>query len=191
MRVLLLGAPGSGKGTQAERLAVHFGVEHLSTGELLRAEIASGSALGREAAAYVERGDLVPDSVVEPLITDKVLAASRAGGYVLDGFPRNLHQARLAYDIAVTEGATLQAVVHLEVPEPELLRRLVSRGQGRSDDEEATIRHRLNVYRELTTPLLDYYAGRGLLHTVQADVAPDEVFADILRRLPQRRTASG
>lgn len=183
MRLLLLGAPGSGKGTQARRLAEFYGAAHLATGDLLRAEIAAGTPLGQQVRGYVAAGDLVPDEVVEQLVHDRIVAASRAGGYVLDGFPRTVHQAVAAYEMAREADATVEAVVHLAVPEPELLRRLLARADDRVDDAAATIRHRLEVYHERTEPLLDYYAERGVLTTVDGAADPDAVFADVVGRV--------
>lgn len=176
----MLGPPGSGKGTQGRRLAQRYGIAHLSTGEMLREQIAAGTDLGRRVAGLVAAGDLVPDEVVEGLMHDRVIEASRQGGYVLDGFPRTLHQAVAAYDIAAEAGATVHAVVHLLVPEAVVLERLLGREESRADDDAATIRHRLAVYRERTAPLIDYYAGRQVLVTVDAAGPPDEVFAAIV-----------
>lgn len=179
----MLGAPGSGKGTQARRLGEHFGVAHLSTGEMLRAEIAAATPLGLEVKDIVAAGDLVPDAIVERMVHDRVLEASRRGGYVLDGFPRTIHQAVAAYDIAKEAGATVHAVVHLYVPEEELLARLLGRGEDRLDDDAQTIRHRLEVYHDRTEPLIDYYEGRGVLVTIDGRRPMDDVFATILERL--------
>lgn len=183
MRLLMLGAPGSGKGTQARRLGEHFGVAHLSTGEMLRAEIKAATPLGLEVQGFVAAGDLVPDEIVERLIHDRVIDASRRGGYVLDGFPRTIHQAVAAYDIAKEADATVHAVVHLHVPEEELLGRLLGRGEDRLDDDAQTIRHRLEVYHERTEPLIEYYHGRGVLLTIDGGPPVDEVFTTILDRL--------
>jgi adenylate kinase len=183
VRLLMLGAPGSGKGTQARRLGEHFEVAHLSTGEMLRAEIAAGTPLGREVKDIVAAGDLVPDDIVERLVHDRVLEASRHGGYVLDGFPRTIHQAVAAYDIAKEADATVHAVVHLYVPEDELLTRLLGRGEARLDDDALTIRHRLEVYHERTEPLINYYEGRGVLATIDGRQQVDDVFTTILERL--------
>lgn len=180
----MLGAPGSGKGTQAERLASYFGVPHLSTGEMLRSEVRRGSALGKQVAATLAAGDLVSDEVIEDLLYEPFLSASRSGGFVLDGFPRTLHQAQRAFEIALEAGATLQAVVHLDVPTSVLLERALSRGEGRADDNQATVRHRIEVYDAETQPLVDYYAGRGILVSVDGTGSPDDVFEAILKRLP-------
>ncbi len=185
MRLLMLGAPGSGKGTQARRLAEHFGAEHIATGDMLRAEIAAGTPLGREVEGYVKSGDLVPDEIVERLAHDRVIAASKRGGYVLDGFPRTIHQAHAAYEYAAEAGVTVHAVVYLQVPDEQLLHRMLGRQEDRADDEERTIRHRIEVYHERTEPLIEYYDGRDVLITIDGSQSPDAVFAAILERLPK------
>jgi len=179
MRLLMVGPPGAGKGTQAELLAAHFGIAHLASGDLLRKEVAAGTDIGRVAVTYLERGDLVPDHLVIEMLTGPVLAAAAHGGYVLDGFPRTLAQAEEAYRVArQIEGIELQAVVHLEVGPEELLRRLLARAEaeGRSDDKRATILHRLEVYEAETRPLLAFYAQRGLVVDIDGAQPVDEVF---------------
>jgi adenylate kinase len=186
MRLLLLGAPGSGKGTQARCLASHYRIAHLATGDLLRHEVEQGTALGVKVEGMLAAGDLVPDDLIEDLLFPPFMAASREGGYVLDGFPRTVHQAERAFEFAKEAGTVLQAVIHLDVPHDELLRRALARGQGRADDNEATIRHRLEVYDRDTRPLVEFYAGRDILVTIgEADAmhSPDAVFATILDRL--------
>lgn len=183
MRLLMVAPPGAGKGTQASRLAAHYGIAHLSSGDLFRAEIAAGTGIGRQAATYLDRGDLVPDSLVLEMLAPVVLEAAARGGYVLDGFPRTLAQAEEAYAVASRiEGVELQAVVHLEVPREELLRRLVARAavDGRPDDTEEVITHRLEVYDTETAPMLEFYAGRGLVVDVDGDQPVDEVFTAIV-----------
>lgn len=186
MRLLLVGPPGSGKGTQAGRLAAHYGIAHLASGDLLRREVEQGTPTGKIAAGYIQRGDLVPDEIVLRVIAGPILEAARRGGYVLDGFPRTLHQAKEAYRMAERiDGVELQAVVHLKVGHDELRRRLLYRhGQeGRADDIPATINHRLRVYDAETAPLLDFYARRGLVAEVNGEKHPDKVFADIVAAL--------
>src|ERR1700728_2523367 len=144
MRLLLLAYPGAGKGTQATKLAADYGIEHLSSGDLLREDVAHGTKIGRIAAAYLERGGLVPDDLVFEILSARVLEAARHGGYVLDGFPRTLHQAEEAYSVAQGyQGVTLQAVVYLRVGKEELHHRLQERAgrEGRSDDTETGIAH--------------------------------------------------
>jgi adenylate kinase len=182
MRLLLVAYPGAGKGTQAEKLAAHYRIAHLSSGALLRDEVARGTKIGRIAAGYLERGDLVPDEVVLEMLSARVLEAARSGGYVLDGFPRTLHQAEEAYARAQSvEGVSLQAVVYLRVSNEELHNRLEGRAdrEGRSDDTEAAIAHRFEVFDAQTRPLLDFYAERGLLVEVNGEQPVENVFADI------------
>lgn len=177
----MLGPPGSGKGTQGERLADRYGVPHLSSGELLRAHVRAGTELGRVAQDAMSRGDLIPDDLVIRMIADEVLSPDGTGGFVLDGFPRTVPQATAAYDLARQRGITLHAVVLLEIPYDELIKRLVNRGEedGRTDDNVDTIRHRIDVYQERTLPLVDYYQGRDILLRVDASGTIDEVTAGI------------
>jgi adenylate kinase len=164
-------------------LADHYGVAHLASGDLLRREVAQGTDIGKAAAPYLDRGDLVPDDLVLKMLTIEVLAASVDQGYVLDGFPRTLRQAEAAYQIAKQfDGVTLQAVIHLQVGRDELLRRLLGRArrEGRTDDDEATIQHRLEVYDRETEPLLSFYAERGLVVDIDGEQPIDDVFADIV-----------
>jgi adenylate kinase len=184
MRVIMLAPPGAGKGTQGERIATRYGIPHFSSGELFRAEVASDSELGRRLRGYLEAGDLVPDDLVLSLVTDRVVAAARAsGGYVLDGFPRTLPQAEAAARIAKETSTTVQAVIYLEASAEVLAARLRGRGEGRTDDSAAVSRHRLAVYTEHTKPLLDYYAGRGLVISIDATPPVDEVSDAIFRAL--------
>ena len=185
MRLLLLAPPGAGKGTQGQRLATRFQVRHIAAGDLLRAEAQSGSRLGLGIAAYQARGDLVPDQIVLDLLTPVVVEAAARGGYILDGFPRNLPQATAAAELAARLGVTLQAVVYLHAPEEVLTRRLLGRASqsGRADDTADVIRHRLQVFAETTGPLVPYYTERGILITVDADQRLESVTADIVAGL--------
>jgi adenylate kinase len=159
MRLLMLGAPGSGKGTHGVRIAERYEVPHISTGELLRAHVAEGTKLGRAATAYIDRGDLVPDLLIGAVILDRLVDADAAKGFVLDGFPRTLGQAQAAYGVAQETGMIIDTLLFLDLPHEELMRRLTERGrsEGRADDTEATIRHRIQVYEDKTLPLLDYW----------------------------------
>jgi adenylate kinase len=188
MRLLLLAPPGAGKGTQGERLAGRLGVQHISAGELLRAQARADTAVGREIAAYQQRGDLVPDAIVFEVLTPVVVAAVARGGYILDGFPRTLPQATAAADLGVRLGLTLDAVVYLHAPQAVLVRRLLDRAiqGGRSDDTAAVIRHRLEVFATTTSPLIAYYRDRGILLAVDADQPPEAVTTEILTRLSDR-----
>jgi adenylate kinase len=182
MRLLLIGAPGAGKGTQAERLARRFGIAHISSGDLLRQHVRDQTSLGQTIKSYVGRGDLVPDGVVMDMLRKPVVAAAEAGGYVLDGFPRTVEQAKASFPTAHALGAEVQAAVHLDVAREELVRRLLSRHRG-SDDTEAVIEHRMQVYLDKTVPLLEYYAGREWMFTVDGAQPPDAVHEDIIVRL--------
>jgi adenylate kinase len=182
MRLLLIGAPGAGKGTQAQRLAERFGIAHISSGDLLRQHVRDQTALGRTIKSYVDAGDLVPDAVVMDMLRKPVVAATENGGYVLDGFPRTVDQAKASFPPARALGVEVQAAVHLDVARSELVRRLLARQRG-SDDTEAVIEHRLQVYLDKTVPLLEYYAGREWMFTVDGAQPPDAVHAEILSRL--------
>jgi adenylate kinase len=182
MRLLLVAYPGAGKGTQATRLAAHYGIVHLSSGELLRAEVSKGTRIGKEAAAYLRQGDLVPDELVFEMLTAPLLEAASNGGYVLDGFPRTLHQAEVAYSVAQEiRDIELQAVVYLRMGHDELLKRLQARQdrEKRTDDEGATIAHRFEVFESQTEPLLDFYASRGILLNINGEQSVEAVFGDI------------
>jgi adenylate kinase len=177
LRALLLAPPGAGKGTQGERLGEIYGVPHLATGDLLREHVASGSRIGTEANASMERGELVPDRIVLELVAARIAGPEPLPGFVLDGFPRTLAQAKTAYEWGREHDRTFHAVLSLTVPEDELVRRLLERGRqaGRSDDVEQTIRRRLDVYGASTRPLLDFYADRGVLVEVDGTGAVDAV----------------
>jgi adenylate kinase len=182
MRLLLIGAPGAGKGTQAQRLAERFGIAHISSGDLLRQHVRDHTSLGQTIRSYLDHGDLVPDGAVMDMLRKPVVAAAEAGGYVLDGFPRTVEQAKAAFTVAQSLGAEVQAAVHLDVPREELVGRLLARGRG-SDDTQATIEHRLQVYLDSTVPLLEYYAGREWMFIVDGAQPPDAVHRDIVARL--------
>jgi adenylate kinase len=181
MRLILLGAPGSGKGTQGEALARHFDVRHVSTGDLLRAHIAEGTEVGKLAAPYVQRGELVPDDLMLQIAGAAVGEAAREGGYVLDGFPRTLPQAERAYELAGPADIAADAVVYLAVPDDVVRQRLMARADGRVDDADPeVIERRLKVFHEETEPLLDFYRNRGILVTVDAAQPPNDVTAAML-----------
>jgi len=189
MRLLLIGPPGAGKGTQATRIAEHYGVEHISSGDLLRMHVAEGTSIGRNVEAYLNRGDLVPDGIVMDILRKPVEAASNRGGYVLDGFPRTVEQAEAAYYVARKLGAAVRVALHLDVSHDELVRRMLSRGaaSGRSDDTEAVISHRIQVFEDYTVPLLDYYAQRETLVRVDGTRSMDEVTAAAIVELDRVR----
>ncbi|MDQ2728551.1 MAG: adenylate kinase [Actinomycetota bacterium] len=185
MRLLMLAGPGAGKGTQAERLADHYRVEHVASGELLRAEVEAGTEVGKAVEAAISRGDLVPDDVILEIIGQRLVAAAQHGGYVLDGFPRNLAQAKHAHEMAKEANVELHGVVHLRVDRHELQRRMLARAEeeGRLDDTRATIEHRLEVFDAQTQPLVRYYAGRDLVYTIDGNQDVEDVTAAILEAL--------
>jgi len=179
VRIVLLGPPGAGKGTQAIQLATDLGVPQISTGDLFRHNISSGTTLGLEAKKYLDAGDLVPASLTNALVDDRLNDADVAGGFILDGFPRSVEQAEALHDMLERRNLKLDAVLEFRVPEDELVERL--KGRGRADDTEDVIRNRMKVYRAETAPLLDYYHDE--LKTVDAVGELDVVFARALRAL--------
>jgi len=182
MRLLLIGAPGAGKGTQAERLAHRFGLAHISSGDLLRQHVRDQTSIGQMIRSYLDRGELVPDGVVMDMLRKPVVAAAGAGGYVLDGFPRTVDQARASFPTAQALGVAVQVAVDLDVPRAELVRRLLARRRG-AEDTEAVIERRLQVYLDKTVPLLEYYADREWIFTVDGAQPPDAVHGDIVAGL--------
>jgi adenylate kinase len=191
MNVLLIGPPGSGKGTQGERLAERLGIEHLAAGDLLRAEVDNDTPLGRQVADLMHKGDLVPDEVIMDLLMPRVVAASAANGYLLDGFPRSVEQAVEARKLAQLADASPNAVIYLDAPREELSRRILARAdvEGRADDNPDTVANRLKVFDEATHPLVEYYRGRGLLQVVNANQDEDAVTAEIMAALDKADSA--
>jgi adenylate kinase len=189
VRVIMLSPPGAGKGTHSTWLTQQTGAAHISSGELLRAEVARGSGLGRQVAAYTARGDLVPDELIFRILMPVVVAAARdTGGYVLDGFPRTMPQALRAAELGSELGITSNAVVYLTAPDEELVNRLLDRAHydGRPDDRLDVIRHRLAVFARETAPLVDYYRGRGILLELSTDRPEADVQADLRAWLEAR-----
>jgi adenylate kinase len=179
VRLVLLGPPGAGKGTQAVKLAEKLEIPHLSTGELFRHNISTGTKLGLEAKRYLDAGDLVPSELTNELVDDRLTNPDTNHGFILDGYPRSVEQAKALHDMLERRGTKLDAVLEFQVPEHELLERLKAR--GRADDTEEVILNRMKVYRDETAPLIEYY--RSELKTVDAVGGVDEVFARALRAL--------
>jgi adenylate kinase len=184
VKVLMVAPPGAGKGTQAAVIAEHFGVPHIATGDLLRDHVARGTELGQAVQSYLDRGELVPDEVVLGMLREALLQAGDRG-YVVDGIPRTMTQARALYEMAVELDLTADVALHLQVDDEELMRRLLARSaeQGRSDDTEDVIRRRLALYYEVTHPILDWYGERGILVSVDAMRPAEEVGRQILTAL--------
>jgi adenylate kinase len=181
VRVVLLGPPGAGKGTQAEKLAEKLQIPHISTGELFRSNIQDGTKLGLEAKRYLDAGDLVPSELTNQLVDDRLNHSDAANGFILDGYPRSVEQAKALHDMLGRRGTDIDAVVEFRVSEDELLTRL--KGRGRADDTEEIILNRMKVYNAETAPLLEYYSDE--LKTVDAVGELDEVFARALQALGQ------
>jgi adenylate kinase len=183
VRVIMLSPPGAGKGTHSKWLTLRTGAAHISSGDILRAEVERGSDLGRQVAEYTARGDLVPDELIFNALAPAVVAAAReTGGYVLDGFPRTVPQALRAAQFGTDFALASNAVIYLTAPEEELVSRLLERAQrdGRADDTISVIRHRLAVFEKETAPLVDYYRGRGILLELSTDRPEADVQADLL-----------
>ena len=175
----MLGPPGAGKGTQAQKLSEKLGIPHISTGELFRSNIENGTKLGLEAKRYLDAGDLVPSDLTNQLVDDRLNDADAANGFILDGFPRSTEQAKALHAMLERRGTDIDAVLEFRVSQEELLQRLKSR--GRADDTDDVILNRMKVYRDETAPLLEYY--RDELKTVDALGTMDEVFARALQAL--------
>jgi adenylate kinase len=174
MRIVFIGPPGAGKGTQAKRLVETYQMAHLSTGDMLRAARDAQTPIGQKANAYMSAGELVPDDIIMALIAERLQQPDCQKGYLLDGFPRTIAQAEALDAMLAEQGTPLDVVLELQVPEEELFRRLA--GRGRADDTPEVIRQRLVAYREQTEPLLNYYGRQNLLRSIDGLGSVNEVF---------------
>lgn len=182
MRIVLLGAPGSGKGTQAARMVEALELPHISTGVLLRAAVAAGSPLGKAAKAVMDRGELVSDDIMLGLIGERLSESDVAKGFILDGYPRNLSQAAALDEVLKRLHMPVEIALQIDVDEEEVIQRIAGRAaeEGRSDDTEEVVRNRMRVYAEQTAPVADYYAQKGLLTRIHGQGTVDEVFQRIM-----------
>jgi adenylate kinase len=185
MRLVLLGAPGSGKGTQAARLKGHLQVPHISTGDLLRAEVAAGSPLGQQAKAVMDRGELVSDDILLGMLEDRFSRPDTRNGFILDGYPRNLAQADALDGLLTRIRQPMDYAVQLEVPLDLLVERIAGRAaaEGRADDSPESVRTRLKVYEEKTAPVIEFYRAHGQLTVVNGVGSLDEVFTRIVETI--------
>ncbi len=197
MNLILLGPPGAGKGTQAKRLEEKYGLKQLSTGDMLRAEVAAGSDLGNEAKAIMDCGELVPDELIIAMIDSRMSQSDCQNGVIFDGFPRTVAQAEALDEMLQAHGRTLDAVIALQVDEEKLVDRLNNRvaetlaagEKVRADDNEETLRRRLEEYRAKTLPISDYYRGKGMLETVDGMQSIDDVAASLAAILDKAQAA--
>lgn len=189
MLIVFIGPPGAGKGTQSKRLLDYLHIGHLSTGDLLREAKAAGTSLGRLAAEYMDHGRLVPDNLVLAMVAKKLNQPQFQAGCMFDGFPRTLAQARSLDESLAARGTPLDLALELRADENELTSRMLKRAsaEGRADDNLETISHRMEVYRQQTTPLIDYYRFKGILSVIDAMGTPDDVFARIQTAVDRRR----
>ena len=192
MRIVILGAPGSGKGTQAALLVEQLGLPHISTGSLLRNAAKRGTELGLRAKSITDRGELVPDSIMSDMIEERLGRDDAANGFILDGYPRNLAQAKSLDDMLERLGTPVDEAIHIDVDPEQIIKRIAKRAkeEGRSDDAAITVRNRMRVYAEQTAPVASYYARHGLLTRVLGDGAKEEILQRILSVL-NTRAATG
>ena len=185
LNVVIFGASGSGKGTQSERIVEKFGINHISTGDVLRAEIKNGTELGKTAKGYIDQGQLIPDELMIDILASVFDSFKDSKGVIFDGFPRTIAQAGALKQMLADRGQAVSVMLDLDVPEEELMTRLIKRGQesGRADDNEETIKKRLLVYHSQTAPLIDWYKNEGVYKHIQGLGTMDGIFADICKAI--------
>ena len=188
LNIVIFGAPGSGKGTQSERIVAKYGLNHISTGEVLRSEIAVGTELGKTAQKIIDKGQLIPDELMKSILASKLDSLTSGNGVIFDGFPRTIAQAEALKVMLNERGQDVTAMIELDVPEEELMTRLLKRGQesGRADDNEETIKKRLVVYNEQTSPLKEWYKNDGKHCYINGLGELDRIFADIVAAIDSK-----
>ena len=181
LNIVIFGAPGSGKGTQSERIVEKYGINHISTGDVLRAEIKNGTELGKTAKGYIDQGQLIPDELMIDILASVFDSFKDSKGVIFDGFPRTIAQAAALKKMLAERGQDVSVMLDLEVPEDELMVRLIKRGKdsGRADDNEETIKKRLHVYHSQTSPLIDWYKNEKKYQHINGLGTMDGIFADI------------
>lgn len=182
LNIVIFGAPGSGKGTQSARIVEKYGINHISTGDVLRAEIKNGTQLGQVAKGYIDQGQLLPDELIIDILASTLDGFKESKGVIFDGFPRTIAQAEALKKMLAERGQEVNVMLDLDVPEDELMARLIKRGQesGRADDNEETIKKRLVVYHSQTAPLIDWYKQEGQYQHIQGLGTMEDIFADIV-----------
>ena len=181
LNIVIFGAPGSGKGTQSERIVEKYGINHISTGDVLRAEIKNGTELGKTAKGYIDQGQLIPDELMIDILASVFDSFKDSKGVIFDGFPRTIAQAEALKKMLAERGQDVSVMLDLEVPEDQLMVRLIKRGKdsGRADDNEETIKKRLHVYHSQTSPLIDWYKNEKKYQHINGLGTMDGIFADI------------
>jgi adenylate kinase len=191
LNIIIFGPPGSGKGTQSEKITQHYGLSHLSTGDILRQEIAEGTDLGKTARQFIDRGELVPDDIIIGMLEHKLITLKGCKGVIFDGFPRTVEQARALKEMLDRRGEHIAVMLNLEVEKQELIDRLLKRGEtsGRSDDNLETIEKRIKVYESLTKPVIDFYKNEGCYTGIKGIGTIDDIFGRICQAIDARRMA--
>lgn len=187
MRLIIFGPPGAGKGTQAKKVADHLGIVHLSTGNMFREAINEGTELGMLVKSIMESGQLVPDQTVVDMVEEAISNEELEKGYILDGFPRTVEQAVALDNMLERRNESIDAFLSIYAPDEELLKRILSRNEGRSDDTEEKIKVRLDVYKKETAPVMEYYQQTGMFRSIDGTGSIDDIFQRILSALPQKK----
>ena len=185
LNIVIFGAPGSGKGTQSEKIVEKYGINHISTGDVLRAEMKNGTELGKTAKGYIDQGQLIPDELMIDILASTFDSFKNSKGVIFDGFPRTIAQAEALKKMLAERGQEVSVMLDLEVPEEELMTRLIRRGKesGRADDNEETIKKRLVVYHSQTSPLIDWYKQDGKYQHIKGYGELEQIFADVCKAI--------